>query len=263
MSMETIRNLDNIVQIAVLLTVAAGAFLSLGKSARPMSMAFFALGMTTYLVSDIYWIAHLLLKGGSRLPFTAADMGDFGLFLLLASASKAVFEGDSSRPPFVLTVAVSLFGLSNIALWTAWNGEWIRNLIGGIALGYYYWRVARDLWAAKALSRREWQGLLVLCVVLIGLLIGWFWLTASWRKRVEYGCYVLLFAGIVWFYAKTVLALRSGRSKAAVSLAFATLAWSACTMYMCWDPIYYAADTAFTLTAPLALLALRQEACVA
>lgn len=222
-------------------------------------LIFTAFAYAAALLSDVYYLAHTLLREGMRVPFAANDIADFGLFLMLSVAlcSAVGLKRGMLRG---VTAAAAVFSLANIALWIGWSGEWVRDIFGGAPFGAFVCVCFCSLYLTNAVSRGERAALWALCAVIVAVETAVFFLPASWKAPVETVGYLLMGAVELWFVVRGVLALRPGRSAdAAVSLGFAGYMWISVSMYMA-DGIPY--DIFANLSTPhllLLLLAIRKK----
>ena len=220
---------------------------------------FFLLAMVSFLASDIYWITHLIMMPDTRVPFSASEIGGSGLFLLLGATLGAAFRGKRVNALGEI-VAAALFVAASTALWIGWSGEWVKDILCGLAYGYFVCRGMIALKASEAFSRWDWGVLAAGSAVLIVCQAAIFHVPEPLKKPMDAFCYVLMFIGILWFFLRNIRAIRAGENAGVLmGLSFAAYAWAITVMYMSADPIYFAADTAATLTLFLMLRAVRKK----
>jgi len=247
----------NLFQTAVLLIAFFGAIRTVGSEKRTMRVVFYGFAVACGLLSNFYWLAYDILRPGTRMPFAANEIGEWAMFLLLGAALNV---GRKFRKTSLFMVFTALFTLANVAFWIAWSGEWIEDVLTGAAFGYFLISITERLSRDDALSRREWIALGVACFALIAMQTAIFFVPEPLGKTLDLCCYVLLFAGVLWFFVKTILGfLKKYDPAKLIGLAFAAYGWSMTTLYMSAGGFYVAAICFAILCYPLMLLALRKE----
>ena len=79
------------------------------------------------------------------------------------------------------------------------------------------------------------------------------------RQGLDAFCYVVLFAGIAWFVYKLARAWRHSGAEICTVIAFSTICWCMCALYMSADPIWFIIDLVTTVMLFPALLALEKQ----
>ena len=247
------------VQIAVLLFVLHRAFRLVRRGNRSMPAVFFAFATATFLVSDLYWLAFVLLKQDARLPFMPSDVADNGVLLLMGSMAASAFRGRKERTTGLVVAAVA-FALANAALWIAWSGEWVKDVIGALPFAYLTYFVARGMKLSGALRRWEWTALGAGCAALIALEVVMLFCPQPLSRALDVVCNALLSAGTALFFWESIRALRSGAdAERGISLAAAAETWCLCFMYMSAEPMWFAADMLCTAAFVLMLLVMERQ----
>lgn len=211
---------------------------------------FFAFGIASFLVSDLYWIAYSLLEPGTRMPFAVNEIGECACHLLLASAIRTQLS-DQPTDWKRKTVAAAAFAAANTALWIAWSGEWLQDIISGLALGYYLTVAVRLLCQEDALSRTEWKGLSILSAALILMQLLTFLIPERIRVIPDGICYALMGVGLLFFTWKCIRAMRN-ESGSFMSAAFACMGCGTVCLYMS-DGVSYTVISLF-ITAFLVMM---------
>ncbi len=202
---ETILSFaSELLQIAVLLAALILCFRWARRAEDKLWLVFFALAMAAYLLSDLYWFAHGILRDGARIPFAANDVADFGFNLLLASALRLALG--RRRLSVWIAVAAGLFTAANIVLWLAWSGEWVRDILGGLPWAYLFITAACSLRLARVLRPVEWIALALLAAALIaaeacGILMP------DYVTLLETAGYGIAFAVEAWVLLRSLFAL--------------------------------------------------------
>ena len=97
----------------------------------------FVLAMSSYFLSNLYWIAYDLLKPDTRMPIASNEIGECAMILLLSAGLDALLDGKQKKVGEVLFAF--LFIGANIVLWIAWSGEWFQDILFGIPYVYFMW----------------------------------------------------------------------------------------------------------------------------
>ena len=243
-------------QIVVLFTALVQGFRYARRSDNKLYLIFYAMAMAAFLCSDLYYLAHLELREGLRVPFAPDDIANFGLFLLLGSFINAALDQREQKP--AVTAAAAVFAAANVALWIAWSGEWLRDILGGLSHGYCLCAAALSLWRTRALSRGEWTGLAVLCAAVIAAGAGTV-KTSDWSAALEFIGYGLMGFGMLWLLVRALFSLRGKDPDRALSLCFGLFCWNTVLMYMSAGNIYYIASNLTTFSLVILLLAVRKK----
>ena len=180
--------------------------------------------------------------------------------MLAAILSSAVPVRLSSSKKYA-TGAI-LFASCNAALWIAWSGEWVQDILIGVVFTYFICNTVCALKSRKLLTKKEWIGLGIGCALLILAQSITFFVEPGVKSALETGCYLFLTAGAIYWVSKLIAARRRQASpKAALCLVFAFMSWLVTAKYMS-DGLWYTAFMAAE-TAALALLYLSVKKVVA
>ncbi|MBQ1395503.1 MAG: hypothetical protein IIY86_04980 [Lachnospiraceae bacterium] len=268
MSQEVLQNLDNAFQIAVILYVIVRTMGLFRRQKSYLAVVFFLLGMINFLASDLYWVTHQLMNPSMRLPFTASEMGGNGWFLL-SGAALATLRHERERVETKISGRASewcemvfpiLFATASTGLWIGWSGEWFKDILCGAAVAYFYLQCSRMAGVTGVFTRMEQIVLCIGAAVLVAMQTSIFFVPEVIGKRIDAGCYILMFAGIAMMFIKYLRAVRTRQdSDVLIALAFGCAACCISAMYMSADPIYFAADTACSLSFLMMLQAMRKK----
>ncbi len=228
------------------------------SSRTPVTALLYTFALISLLLSDLYWIAYIVIRPETRMPFAVNEIGEWAFFLLLAASLASVFRGGIAGAAREMVLA-ALFAAASAALWIGWSGEWVQDIITGIVCGYFFCIIVRALRISDILSGREWAVLGFMSFVLIILQGLTFVLPQGVRRIVDACCYVLMFAGIIAFYAKTIREWkRQAQPEALFCLCCTIFAWGESCMYMSVEPMYFAAEIAVTAVIPIMTVSLRK-----
>lgn len=172
------------------------------------------------------------------MPFAANEFGEAALFLMIAATlNSAVPRG--SRVAIVQSVCALIFAACNAALWIAWSGEWIQDILIGLVVAWLMYSVVCSLKVTKVLSRLEWILLGVFCTLLITGQCLTFVFDDPIKSTIDAGCYVLLSAGVVYWLVKLFISYRKHESpKKIFSIIITVMTWIIVSLYMSADLMY-------------------------
>lgn len=145
--------LTTVLQSGVLLFVIVKSIRLMIKEKTGLLPFFFALSMSSYLLSNLYWIAYDVLRPETRMPIACNEIGECAMILLL-SAGLEMRLTDRKRILGEIVFAFLFIG-ANIALWIAWSGEWFQDIVFGIPYIYFMWVLIRGLRSRCSLKRTE------------------------------------------------------------------------------------------------------------
>ncbi|MBO4697364.1 MAG: hypothetical protein J5643_08810 [Lachnospiraceae bacterium] len=248
----------NIVQVSALVFSIAMIVRWLRNRGNSVVLGFLLYAYVCILISDIYWNAMLILKPELRIPFAASEIADMGAFLFLAAMLGEIFRNYRLKLGWE-TVLTAIHGVISVVFWTAWAGEWFKNIIGGIPFIYYLFIVVWSSKKIQAFTKTEkiWiaVGIYVLNVLQgIGLLVS------SLTDIMNYISYVIIGIGFALLGAKTYRTIRkafreesSELARKALALSLITLVWTQNGMYMSNEPFYSIEDVGFTVCVLLIL----------
>ena len=238
--------LPALIQIALFIVLLVLCVRLIRESGRNLATVFLTFVYSLWLFTDLYWVIYDFMRPDRRMPFAVNEIGEAAAFLLMpALLSSAVnYRLASARKQVIGTM---LFAACNVALWIAWSGEWVQDIIIGAAFAYFLCSIACALKAQRQLSKNEWIGLEIGCALLITAQVITFFVEAKTKVAVEMGCYVFLTAGAVYWAYKLMAARKNQTSsKAMLCLVFALLSWSMMAKYMSdgmWYTVFMVMET--------------------
>ena len=257
MTVGTLEDILDILDVLLTAGIIAGMFLRFRGRKLTTAAAFFIFAMVSLLLTNAYWLAHSLLRPDARIPMAANTIGECALYLLLSAAmNAAVPDRRFTFSPQVLCTV--LFAAASIALWIAWTGEWVQDILGGITFGYLLVCCAWRLRQLNALSRREWIALGILTAAYTALFA--FDLKDE-RPLCTVTAHILMFATMIWFLYRAFRSIRRGET-AGRQIVLSVSACAICLsgVYMSGGPWYAAAEVLRMLSMPLMLVAFGREA---
>lgn len=230
MSVETLSMIELVLQTAMLITLIILTARLMARVEFSPLVAFFTIGKASILLSDLYWIAFILLESEARMPFAVNEIGECAGILLLATAMRSQLS-DAPNRDLIDILPPALFTLCNVALWIAWSGEWVQDIMSGLALGYYLVIASRLLRQEAALTQPEKLVLGAVAILLVVLQGLTFAVGAAVRSILDVVCTGMMALSILFFFAKSIIALRRG-SVAALPLTFGGFGWMLVCLYM-------------------------------
>ena len=254
MNMEVVFNLF---LTAVLLLVFLGTVRLLVSEKRDARTVLFAFAVASVLLSNLYWLAYDILRPSARMPFAANEIGEWAMFLLLGATINAQSERLTAKREVFFA---ALFTAANAALWIAWSGEWVEDILTGAAFGYFLCSLVAQIRLAEVFPAWEWQLFGISCPVLVAAQAAIFFVPEPVKQPLDLFCYGLLFAVAALLLIRAVRSLTGGGQSASTVLeTFAAFAWISITLYMSSGWLYIAALLLATLCFPLMLLSLKKE----
>ena len=257
MDPDILRSILVSFQIVVLIFVIIGTLHAIHGKNTSVVAVFFIYGMICFLFSDFYWFVHSLLRPDSRIPFSVNEIGEMGLFLLFTSMLHTIFK-DTFKKPRLETLLAVIFSISVAALWIGWTGEWVKDIISGIAFGTFVCATIRSVRACAALTKTESVVTGIAAYVLIIMQGAIFFVNENLGRILDICCYILMYTVMAWLFAKAVRTLvvaygkqDPGSGSKVVSTSLLCMAWVINTMYMSSEPIYFVATFICTLTLPV------------
>ena len=249
----------NLFHSAVLLFVLAGTLRLIETDRHSLKAALFAFAMASVLLSDVYWLVYVILRPDTRMPFAANEIGEWAFFLLLGASltSRHPIRLQSAKPELLFAV---LFSAANAALWIAWSGEWVQDILTGLSFGYLVCAAVSRIKQENAFSVFMWRFCAIICTVLVASQAATFFAPEHYAKALDLFCYALLFAGAAFFFARALWSFKRDFSPAqCVCRTFAAFVWIVTALYMSSGVFYNVAMVLTTLCILLMYLSLRRE----
>ena len=245
---------DNLFQIAALVLAVVMVVRWLRKKGNSVVLGFLLYALVCLMISDVYWNAMTYLKPDLRIPFAASEIADIGTVLFLAAMLSEIFQDYRVKPGWE-TVCAIIHGAVSIYLWTAWAGEWFKNVVGGIPYVYYLFVV---VWSSKKIQPfRRYQKILIAIAIFSLDILQFIGLVSSEKisDLMNYISYVIILIGIILLLIKIIHMLRQAYrehsydwARKTLSAALVTLVWVQNGLYMSYDPFYSIEDFGLTIT---------------
>ena len=209
MNLETFYTILNLIQVSVLAFVLWRLILRMKTGSFTMVSVFYLYALILFMLSDIYWLVHGLLRPDVRIPFGANEIGEIGIYLMYSSLLNAAFKEEERLKELLgATVLTGIFSLAVIALWIGWTGEWVKDILSGLAFGYFACSSVRAVIISKAFDRKRLSVFGIMAFVLIGLQGAIFAVPEAAGNVLDIMCYCIMFAGTVWLLINAVKTVR-------------------------------------------------------
>ena len=248
-----------LLQAVMLIVVLLGAIRSAGAEKKSLPIVLFAFAVASVLLSDLYWLTYDILRPGTQMPFAANVIGEWAMFLLLGAvltSTKPICFQSAKKE----LLCAAFFAAASAALWIAWSGKWVDDILTGLSYGYFLCALVSRAREEDAFPASLWRFLCAACAVLLLAQAMTFFVPEPFGKALNLFCYALLFAGAAGFLVMAGLSFRNeGEPARCVCRVFAAFAWVVTVMYMSSGGFYIAAMVLSTLCFPLMLLALKKE----
>ncbi len=263
MSFTTITEISiNILQLIVLFFVILNAVVMIGNKKNKLVMVLFALSMTSFLLSILYWIAYDLIRPDTHMPLAVNEMGETAMFLLLGACMATCIprKGTARERLLPEQVGASFFALANIVIWIFWTGEWFQDIIGGTGFAYLMFVVAGRLRLTDAWKKRDFifhglAGFLFVLLYTLDIITK-----NEYEDFINTIVFIILSVIILYSMIGALVSIKkndvNGKS---VCLAFSTYVWAVTGVYST-SGIYYTIINLLEIAAiPMLLIALKKE----
>lgn len=252
MTLETkLSILLSIVLAAVLIAILIPSVKMIVKDRKRFLMLFFSMASMCYLLSALYWIAYEIIRPGTRMPFAADEIADCSLILLLSASLETLLHDKKKNIPGEL-IFTFLYVSVNIALWIAWSGEWVQDIVFGLPYFYFLWLIIRGIRTSKALKRPELIACIVAPFVIVGFQTANLLTTGNLRNAADLMAYSLIYFFMAWLGIKSI---KSGN----IYLRYAFFFWTLIAMYSCSGYLYLVATSSNILAMIVIYLSVKKE----
>jgi hypothetical protein len=191
----------NVIQSCIIIVVIAKAIKLTINTRTSVLPFFFTLAMSGYLLSGLYWITYDFLKPDTRMPMACNEICECAVVLLLCAGMDAILK-DKEKIAGEIAFAILFIG-ANIALWIAWSGEWVQDILFGAPYIYFFWLLVRGLKSRGGLSRKEMWLIAAVGVVVLALQMPQFFVEGLVLKLVEGVSFAVMFAMAIWLGVKS------------------------------------------------------------
>ncbi len=217
-----------IIMLATLIPFGIGL---IRTSKGNITAVFLVFYYTMILFVLLFWLIYDIMLPDARMPFAANEIGEFTMFFIQAAIVNSLFE---SRPVSKLMLAGSVFFTSlNVALWWAWSGEWMQDVITGVAFAWVMYSIARALKGTHTLSRKGWITISVIAMMTVICQAVTFFVGETAGLIFETTAYILVVAGVLFFILQIYrVAVKERSSKGFLILVAGLMLWIIMGEYM-------------------------------
>ena len=260
MTLLTVELSTDIIGMLLSLVLIVISLPLIDKGRKSMPMALFSFALVSFMFSLAYWIVYDSLRPEARMPLAANEIGESAWFLLLAAVLDAVLRDRKVPLKTFETLFTLVFVIASVALWIAWSGEWVQDIVGGIPFGYFLYTCVRALRQTDALREIEWRVLGIYCVAIIAGHVGSLFITIGGKKPLDYYCIVLMFSIVIWLLIKSFVSLkRKEDPKVSMAITFSACAFGFSSLYMSSEWFYEFILLLTYITLPLMYIAIKRE----
>lgn len=217
-----------IIMLATLIPFGIGL---IRTSKGNITAVFLVFYYTILLFVLLFWLIYDIMLPDARMPFAANEIGEFTMFFMQAAIINSLFE---SRPESKLLLVGSIFFTAvNVVLWWSWSGEWIQDIITGVAFAWVMYSIARALWGTRTLSKRAWVTISVMALMCVLCQALTFFVGETAGAVLETVGYGFVSAGIVFFALQIYrTAVKEKSSRSFLILVVALTIWIIMGEYM-------------------------------
>ncbi|MCI2046617.1 MAG: hypothetical protein LKJ90_02735 [Faecalibacterium sp.] len=141
MTLLPFEQYTNFIQMAVTLFFSNWVWLQARRTTRETAVHIFAAGLFSFFLGDLFWTAHLLVKGVAAAAFCPADVAWIGLFIWFFGAMRLLRPENAPRPWWVW--ALTALVPANYVVWvTGMQGDLLTNALWGIVMTLLMWQTA-------------------------------------------------------------------------------------------------------------------------
>lgn len=138
------EQVTNLVQMLTLLFLSNWVWLQARRTDKETAVHIFAAGLFCFYLGDLFWTAHLLVKGYAPAVFSPADVAWIGQFLWLFAATRLLCPGNTPRPWWVRVLPTLVVG--NYIVWiTALECEPFSNALWCVVMALLAWQAGCGL----------------------------------------------------------------------------------------------------------------------
>lgn len=131
---------SNIFQMTVLLFLSCWVWLQAKRSNYETAVRVFSAGLFCFFLGDVFWTAHLLVRGSAVAVFSPSDIAWIGMFVWLFASMVMLCNDSILRPWWVWALAAVV--PVNYLIWVVvYEGDPIVNGMWGIVMTLLMWQI--------------------------------------------------------------------------------------------------------------------------
>ncbi len=244
----------NIILSAVLIAVLIPSIKMIIKDRKRFLVLFFTMASMSYLLSALYWVAYEVIRPGTRMPFAADEIADCAMILLLSASLETLLHDKKKKIPGEL-IFTFIYICANIALWIAWSGEWVQDIVFGLPYFYFLWMIIRGIRESKVLKKPELIACILTPVLIVGFQTANLLTSGNLQNISDLMAYSFMYFFMAWIGIKSI---KSGN----IYLRYAFFFWTLIAMYSCSGYLYLVATSSNILAVLLVYLAVKKETLI-
>lgn len=207
-------------------------YLTMIKTGRSVLVIMFGIGTAGLFLSGLYWVTFDLLYPLERMPFAANEFAEWAMFLAMASILGSMLTDPLRSAVWEIVFSV-FFVAANVGLWIAWSGEWVQDIVTGLALGYFLINGVRMQKQESALTRPVRCLLGLAAVIVIAANIATFFVPETRVHIYDVVVYALMTAVEAYYIIRTIISIyKKEHPKINASLSFLAAVTAFFFMYM-------------------------------
>lgn len=245
------------IQVLIIIPIIAASTKLMQGGRNGLLPVFFTFGMFCYILDDLYYIVFCLLRPNERLPIAADEISECATLLLFTSLLEILNDKRKrfSLEAFVFSI---LFIGANIALWIAWSGEWLQDILFGIPYVYFLYLLMKGILDTKSMKKIEIYIILLLCFIVTGIEFALLNMDGMTYEIADVTAYILMFAIAAWFLFKCIRTFYNERGNY-IYFSFTLFFCTLLILYASEDFFYSIAMDINTISLLIMYIALKKE----
>jgi len=150
MKIWPMEDVSNVTQMIVLICIFIYACRAAAGTKEPVIARFFALGIFTCLLGDVFWSLYILLFKEAPSGISPADIGWIGAYCFLIGFMQITSRG-KHRPKWLIIMPALV--ACDTAVWISWAqgnvGSIMNDVTYGIAFGVMFWYTFANIVATR------------------------------------------------------------------------------------------------------------------
>ncbi|MCR5701533.1 MAG: hypothetical protein K6G76_05235 [Lachnospiraceae bacterium] len=220
------------IQVLIIIPIIAASTKLMQGGRNGLLPVFFTFGMFCYILDDLYYIVFCLLRPDERLPIAADEIAGCATLLLFSSLLEVLNNKKKRFSPMAFIFSVLFIG-ANIALWIAWSGEWVQDILFGLPYIYFLYLLMKGLLETKSMKKIEIAIIIPLCFIISGIEFALLNMDGTAYDITDLIAYFLMFSIAIWLIIKCIQSLYNEQGNY-IYLTF--------TLFLCTLLILYASE---------------------
>ncbi len=247
-------------QAAIVIPIVISTAGLMKKGRNGIFPAFFTFAMMSMFLSALYCLIFCIVRPEERMPFAVDEIAECAMLLLVSAGLEALSSKRKKWMPraFLFTI---LYMSASIALWIAWSGEWVQDILFGLPYVYLAYLLIRGLEYVRAWDtdgERIFAAVMSTVILLmqtVMLLIT----SETAQNFLNLGSYAIAHGITAWLLWKNYRSLRDkSYGEKTLYLSITVFLWTILVTYVS-DGIYYNVALAInTMTIPIIWIAVKR-----